>query len=97
MTSEEEVTRRGRARVFDIISLGTQYDFLSCFFDYVLVTMIALNLVRALLEQTSNRLVSYEAQNHNENQEVQDLCNQCCVKFYQFTLTSNLSYFREEE
>ncbi len=50
MTSEEEVTRRGRARVFDIISLGTQYDFLSCFFDYVLVTMIALNLVILIVD-----------------------------------------------
>ena len=37
-------------RIFDIISLGTKYDRISCLFDYVLVSAIIINLLLLIVE-----------------------------------------------
>lgn len=37
-------------RVFDIISLGTKYDRISCLFDYVLVSAIIINLIILIID-----------------------------------------------
>ncbi|MBR1629223.1 MAG: hypothetical protein IJ679_08180, partial [Lachnospiraceae bacterium] len=45
-----EPIRSKKQRIFDIIQLGTQYDLPSQLFDYLMISMISLNLAILLID-----------------------------------------------
>ena len=49
-SSETTEIHTGKRRVFDIIQLGTQYDWPSRIFDYVMISMILLNLTILIID-----------------------------------------------